>query len=69
MSLSNLQPLRIYMDCDRFDPLLEANRMRKGLLEACGYSLTYREFNAGHNYPAWREELAAGLERLFQADS
>jgi enterochelin esterase family protein len=69
LRLSERLPLRIYMDCGRFDPLLEANRMMKGLLEARGYSLTYREFNAGHNYPAWREELAAGLEWLFQADS
>jgi enterochelin esterase-like enzyme len=69
LRLSERLPLRIYMDCGRFDPLLEANRMMKGLLEARGYSLTYREFNAGHNYPAWREELAAGLGWLFQADS
>jgi len=41
--------------------------MMKGLFEACGYSLTYREFNAGHNYPAWREELAAGLRAEFPA--
>lgn len=37
----------------------------KELLETRGYAITSREFNAGHNYPAWREELAAGLVGLF----
>jgi enterochelin esterase-like enzyme len=68
LRLSERLPLRIYMDCGRFDPLLEANRMMQGLLRERGYSLTYREFNAGHNYPAWREELAAGLEWLFRSE-
>ena len=59
-------PLRIYLDCGRFDPLLEANRMMHGLLTSRGYEVTYREFNAGHNYPAWREDLAAGLQWLLR---
>jgi enterochelin esterase family protein len=58
-------PLRIYMDCGVYDPLLEANRMMHQLLASRGYDVTYREFNAGHNYPAWREELADGLVWLF----
>jgi enterochelin esterase-like enzyme len=65
LRLSERLPLRIYLDCGRFDPLLEANRMMRGVLEARGYDLAYHEFNAGHNYPAWREDLAAGLEWLF----
>jgi enterochelin esterase family protein len=60
-------PLRIYMDCGRFDPLLEANHMMYGLLTSRGYEVTYHEFNAGHNYPAWRENLAAGLQWLLQS--
>lgn len=67
LRLGERLPLRIYLDCGRFDPLIETNRMMKGLLETRGYEITYREFNAGHNYPAWREELAAGLEWLFPA--
>jgi enterochelin esterase-like enzyme len=67
LRLSERLPLRIYLDCGRFDPLLEANRMMKELLEARGYDLCYREFNAGHNYPAWREELATGLTWLFRS--
>jgi enterochelin esterase-like enzyme len=66
LRLSERLPLRIYLDCGRFDPLLETNRMMKGLLEARGYDLHYREFNAGHNYPAWREDLAPGLEWLLR---
>jgi len=58
-------PLRVYMDCGQFDPLLEANRMMKNLLENRGYEVAYHEYNAGHNYPAWREQLTAGLEWLF----
>ncbi|MEW6300576.1 MAG: alpha/beta hydrolase-fold protein [Thermodesulfobacteriota bacterium] len=66
LRLSERLPLRIYMDCGRFDPLLDANRMMRQLLEDRGYEVNYREFNAGHNYPAWREELPAGLAWLFQ---
>jgi enterochelin esterase family protein len=29
------------------------------------YEVFYREFSAGHNYPAWRDDLPAGLEYLF----
>lgn len=66
LRLSERLPLRIYMDCGRFDPLVESNRAMKGLLDARGYEVTYQEFNAGHNYPAWREDLAAGLEWLYR---
>jgi enterochelin esterase-like enzyme len=59
-------PLRIYMDCGRFDPLLAANRTMHELLHARGYEVAYREFNAGHNYPAWREDLPAGLQWLLR---
>jgi enterochelin esterase family protein len=65
LRLSERLPLRIYLDCGRFDPLLEANHMMREILQARGYDVTYREFNAGHNYPAWREDLAAGLGWLF----
>lgn len=66
LRLSERLPLRIYLDCGRFDPLLEANRMMKELLDARGYEAAYHEFNAGHNYPAWREDLATGLEWLYR---
>jgi enterochelin esterase-like enzyme len=59
-------PLRIYLDCGRFDPLLAANRTMHELLKVRGYEVAYREFNAGHNYPAWREDLTAGLQWLLR---
>jgi enterochelin esterase-like enzyme len=65
LRLGSPLPLRVYLDCGRFDPLLAANRKMHALLAERGYEVTYREYNAGHNYPAWREGLAAGLEWLF----
>ena len=66
LRVSERLPLRVYMDCGRFDPLLEANRMMHGLLSSRRYEVTYHEFNAGHNYPAWREDLVAGLQWLLR---
>ncbi len=57
--------LKIWMDCGRYEFLLQANRDMHALLTKCGYSVSYREYNAGHNYPAWRDDLWRGLEALF----
>jgi enterochelin esterase-like enzyme len=35
------------------------------LLQCRGYDVSCREFNAGHNYRAWRDDLWRGLEALF----
>jgi enterochelin esterase family protein len=35
------------------------------LLQSRGYDVAYREYNAGHNYAAWRDDLWRGLEVLF----
>jgi enterochelin esterase family protein len=35
------------------------------MLNQMGYPLTYREYHAGHNYPAWRDEIWRGLEALY----
>jgi enterochelin esterase-like enzyme len=58
-------PLRIWMDVGRYEWLLESNRSLHDLLLERGYDVTYREFNAGHNYPAWRDDLWRGLEVAF----
>jgi enterochelin esterase-like enzyme len=60
-----VHPLRVWMDCGRADVLLEGNRRMAPLLEASGHRVAYREHHAGHNYPTWRDEVAAGLEWLF----
>ena len=60
-----IPPLRTWMDVGRYEWLLDSNRrMRKLLLER-GYDVVYQEYNGGHNYPAWRNQLGQGLEALF----
>ncbi len=58
-------PIRIWMDVGKFEELLETNRRMAGLLQSKGYPLIYREFPAGHNYSAWRDDIWRGLEYLF----
>ncbi len=60
-----VSPLRIWLDVGRYEELLESNRRMDALLQARGYDVAYREFNAGHNYRAWRDDLWRGLEALF----
>ena len=45
------------MDVGRYEWLLEPNRRLHELLGERGYDVTYHEYNAGHNYPAWRDDL------------
>lgn len=59
------QPIKIWMDVGRYEWLLHCNRRMHELLVERGYDVTYREFNAGHNYPAWRNDIWRGLELLF----
>ncbi|RPI32438.1 MAG: esterase family protein [Chloroflexota bacterium] len=59
------KPLQIWMDVGKFEELLETNRRMSQALQAAGYPVIYREYNAGHNYPAWRDDLWRGIEALF----
>lgn len=59
------QPLKIWMDAGRYEWLLEPNRRMRDLLAERGYEVTYREYNGGHNYPCWRNDVWRGLEALF----
>jgi len=63
----DLRPLKIWMAAGLFDfqELLQSNRMMYELLRSRGYDVAYREYPAGHNYPAWRDEVWRGLEYLF----
>jgi enterochelin esterase-like enzyme len=61
----NVLPLQTWMDAGRFEWLLECNRRMHDLLVARGYDVAYREYNGGHNYPSWRNDLGRGLELLF----
>jgi enterochelin esterase-like enzyme len=61
------RPMKIWMDVGVYDipGLLDSNRRMYQLLSQKGYQATYREYNAGHNYPAWRDDIWRGLETLF----
>lgn len=58
-------PLEVWMDCGRFEVLLEGNQRMAPLLAASGHRVEYREYNGGHNYPAWRDDVWRGLQWLF----
>jgi enterochelin esterase-like enzyme len=62
-----VRPIKIWMDVGVYDlaGLLESNQRMKSLLSQRGYSPTYREYHAGHNYPAWRDDIWRGLETLY----
>ena len=57
--------LQIWMDVGTLDDLLEDNRRMIALLDKRHYNVTYREFSAGHNYTAWRDDIWRGLEAMF----
>lgn len=59
------RPVKIWMDYGRYEWLRASNRAMHQLLRSKGYAVTCREYNGGHNYPAWRDDLAQGLEMMF----
>jgi enterochelin esterase-like enzyme len=61
-------PLKIWMDIGAYDFLLESNQRMTRALRRKGADVTYREYPGGHNYYAWRDDLAAGLEKLFAVE-
>jgi enterochelin esterase family protein len=63
------RPLDVWMDCGRFEVLLEGNQRMAPLLATSGHRVEYREYNAGHNYPAWRDDLWRGLQWIFPVSS
>jgi enterochelin esterase family protein len=58
---------RLWLDVGLYDfrDLLATNRRMHSLLSQRGIPLGYREYPAGHNFPAWRDDLWRGLEWLF----
>jgi enterochelin esterase family protein len=56
---------KVWLDVGKMESLLEPNRRMHTLLQKRGYPVTYREFNGGHNFTAWGDDVAAGLEALF----
>jgi enterochelin esterase family protein len=56
---------KIWLDVGRYEWLLASNRATHALLAERGFAVTYREYNGGHNYTAWREDVWRGLEHCF----
>jgi enterochelin esterase-like enzyme len=48
---------------------LDANRAMKRLLLERNYPVVYREYPAGHNYTAWRQDVWRGLENCFPPEA
>jgi len=61
--------LKIWQDVGRYEWLIDKNREMRARLESRGYDVTYREFNGGHNYIAWRNMLPEAMETLFGLES
>jgi len=61
--------LQLWMDVGILDDLLEDNRRMIALLDKRQYDVVYREFSAGHNYTAWRDDVWRGLEAMFPFSS
>lgn len=62
---NHARDIRIWMDIGTLDDLLEDNRRMIALLDRKRYHAIYREFSAGHNYTAWRDDIWRGLEEMF----
>jgi enterochelin esterase-like enzyme len=59
--------IEIWMDAGRLEWMLDGNRQMHALLEEKMYRVKYREFSAGHNFTAWRNDVSHGLEALYKA--
>jgi len=57
--------IKIWMDAGKLEWLLKDNRRMQPIFRENGYNVIYREFAAGHNYTAWRDDIAHGLESMF----
>ena len=60
-------PFHLWLDVGRFEWLLDANQRLASLARDKAAGLVYREYPGGHNFTAWRDDLAHGLEALFGA--
>ncbi|MFN2519795.1 MAG: alpha/beta hydrolase-fold protein [Candidatus Limnocylindria bacterium] len=60
-----VRQLKVWLDCGTMERLIEGNRRMCALLRERGYVMEYREFNGGHNWTSWRDDVWRGLEWLF----
>jgi enterochelin esterase family protein len=57
--------LKVWMDAGAYEGLNASNREMHALLVEKGHAAAYREFAAGHNYTAWKNDVWRGLEAMF----
>ncbi|MGW7516152.1 alpha/beta hydrolase-fold protein [Streptomyces sp. NPDC054796] len=63
---SPVPPVRLRLSAGEQEwVLLPANRRLRDTLAEKGWHATYHEFNGGHDYLCWRDEMAAGLVELL----
>lgn len=55
---------KIFMACGTGDDLLSVNRKMRGILEECGYDLTYHEAPGEHNWDFWNEWVNRAIDWL-----
>ena len=59
------KPVQVWLEVGEYESLLEPNRQMRDLLREKEYEAGYHEYPGGHNYTAWRDNLAHGLKALF----
>jgi enterochelin esterase-like enzyme len=64
---ANPKDFRLWLNVGLYDfrSLMKADRHMQTLLTEHGFTFEHRQYPAGHNYPAWRDEVWRGLEYLF----
>jgi enterochelin esterase-like enzyme len=62
-----VQPIKIWMGVGAYDftDILTSNRAMLRALQERSYTVCFRQNNAGHNFPAWRDDIWRGLEWLY----
>lgn len=65
ISLQEPSPINIWLDVGRFERLHPTNLALYELLQTRGYTVSLREGNWSHNFPAWRNAVADGLMALY----
>lgn len=67
----DVRPIQIWLDAGVYDltGLLKTNRRMHALLKKKGYPVIYHEYHAGHNYPAWRDDIWRGFKALYGAEN
>ncbi len=62
-------PLKLWLDVGTLEWLYPANQAMYTWLSQRGWDATYLEYNAGHNYTAWRNALTQALPAVFPTES